>query len=111
MTKKAFKKIEEEQNSFLNKRKETQPYGQNSAGSVFKRIVNSTEIFYPAKTIDNLGLKGVKIGGAEISSKHAGFIVNSNNAQANDILRLIKLIKRKVKKEAKKDLEEEIIIY
>ncbi len=111
LIKKSSKKIEEEQNFFINKRKKSQPYGQNSAGSVFKRIINKTEIFYPAKIIDNLGLKGVKIGGAEISQKHAGFIVNYNNAQAKDVLKLIKLIKSKVKKETKTLLEEEIIIY
>lgn len=102
--------IEEKQLNCINKKKETQPYGENSAGSVFKRIINNTEIFYPAKTIDNLGLKGVKIGGAEVSRKHAGFIVNSGNAKASDVLKLIRLIKKKVKKQTGKVLKEEIII-
>ena len=95
---------------YLNKRKESQPYGENSAGSVFKRIITDKEIFYPAKIIDNLGLKGVKIGGAEISNKHSGFIINSENAKAKDVLKLIGLIKKKVKKETGKVLEEEIVI-
>lgn len=103
--------IEKDQKLFFNKKKEAQPYEKNSAGSVFKRILYSQETFYTAKIIDNLGLKGVKIGGAEISEKHAGFIVNNGNAKAKHVRKLIKLIKRKVKNETGKTLEEEIIIF
>jgi UDP-N-acetylmuramate dehydrogenase len=110
LQKQDFKEIEEKQKFFLNKRKENQPYGENSAGSVFKRIITDTEIYYPAKIIDNLGLKGVKIGKAEISKKHSGFIINCGNAKAKDVLSLIKLIKKKVKKQTGLDLKEEIII-
>ena len=48
--------------------------------------------------IDNLGLKGVKIGGAEVSTKHAGFIVNSGGATAQDVLSLIELLEREMAK-------------
>ena len=77
---------------------------------MFKRIITDTEIYYPAKIIDNLGLKGVRIGKAEISKKHSGFIINCGNAKAKDVLSLIKLIKKKVKKQTGLDLKEEIII-
>lgn len=85
------KKIKEAQEMFWNKRKDSQPLEKYSAGSVFKR----TENIIPAKIIDKLGLKGVKIGGAEISQKHSGFIVNNGNATATDVLSLINLIEEK----------------
>lgn len=103
--------ITENQNFFINKKRESQPYGEKSAGSVFKRIIKKQGIFYPAKIIDTLGLKGVKIGGAEVSEKHAGFIINDGNAKAKDVIRLIRLIKRRVKKESGEKLETEIIIF
>lgn len=105
-----FLEIENLQREYLKKRIESQPYEEYSAGSVFKRIINKEEIIYPAKIIDNLGLKGAKIGDAEISTKHAGFIINKDNAKCKDVLKLIKLIQRKVKKNTGKQLETEIII-
>ncbi|MBR2970094.1 MAG: UDP-N-acetylmuramate dehydrogenase [Clostridia bacterium] len=69
----------------LIRKHSTQPLDQPSAGSIFKRI----DSVIPAKIIDELGLKGTSIGGAMISTKHAGFIVNFNNATAADIRRLI----------------------
>ena len=76
--------------NFAQKQK-TQPLNYPSLGSVFKRCEKDGEIVYPAKLIDNLGLKGVKIGGAEISKKHAGFVVNVDNATSKDFLDLVKL--------------------
>ena len=96
------KLIAEKQQQYLLKRKETQPYDKFSAGSVFKRQNN----LIPAKVIDTFGLKGVKIGDAEISRKHAGFIVNNGNAKAMDVLALIKYIKLKTGI----NFEDEIII-
>ena len=87
----------------IEKKKSTQPLDQFSAGSVFKR----TSII-PAKVIDELGLKGTKIGGAEISTKHAGFIINTTNATSEDVKTLIKLIQEKVKSATNEDLEPEI---
>lgn len=110
LTKRSPGEIESLQRSYLTLRKETQPYGSKCAGSVFKRISLCDEIYYPAKIIDDLGLKGVRIGEAEISKKHAGFIINTGNAHANDVIKLIKFIKKKVKLKTGKDLEEEIII-
>ena len=98
-----------------------------SAGSVFKRVYlknnevekSSTQtnqnnenvvarIIYPAKLIDELGLKGLTIGGAQISTKHAGFIVNIGNAKSEDIKKLVEIIKEKVKQNYNIDLIEEI---
>lgn len=77
-------------NEHLSIRREKQPYNLPSAGSVFKRNVD----IIPAKIIDDLGLKGIRIGGAMISTKHAGFIVNVDNAKSDDVNKLINLIKK-----------------
>ena len=87
----------------IEKKKSTQPLDQYSAGSVFKR----TNII-PAKVIDELGLKGTKIGGAEISMKHAGFIINTTNATSEDVKQLITLIQEKVKSATNEEIEPEI---
>lgn len=83
--------------NFLEEKREKQPCEFPSLGSVFKRVITE-EIIYPAKLIDNLGLKGVKIGGAEVSKKHAGFIVNCGNATSKDVLDLIKFLEEKLSK-------------
>lgn len=98
-------KVFENMQSFMKKRIETHP-NLPSAGSVFKR----NDKIIPAKIIDNLGLKGVKMNGAEVSVKHAGFIVNKGNATSQDVEDLIELVKRKVKKECNVDLQTEIKI-
>lgn len=77
----------------LTKRKNTQPLEYPSAGSVFR----NPEGNYAGKLIEELKLKGLSIGGAEISTKHANFIINKNNATSDDILKLIKLVQSKVK--------------
>lgn len=87
-------------------RKEHQPLEYPSAGSTFKRGVD----FITAKLIDECGLKGYKIGGAQISTKHAGFIINTGNATANDILELIKYIEKKVYEKFNKKIELEVEI-
>lgn len=90
----------------LEYRRLTQPYGEFCAGSIFKR----NKDFIVSKEIDKLGLKGYTIGGACISSKHAGFIVNKNNATFNDVMNLIDFIKNEIYIHHKVVIEEEIII-
>ena len=77
-----------------------------SAGSVFKR----PEGFFAGKLIEDSGLKGYKIGGAEVSTLHAGFIVNAGNATSKDILDLIKYIQETVQKNYGVLLETEVKI-
>ena len=91
---------------YSTNRKEKQPLNMPSAGSVFKR----GEGFITAKLIDECGLKGYSIGDAEVSTKHAGFIVNKKNATAQDILELMKYIQEKVKEKFNVDIEPEIRI-
>jgi len=90
------------------RRIESQPLEYPSAGSVFR---NPSSEFPAGKLIEDVGLKGKKIGGAMVSEKHANFIVNIDNASSNDIKNLIKLIKEKIKEEYNIDLklEQEII--
>jgi len=99
-------KIEKTLNDILTLRKSKQPYEYPSAGSVFKRI----DGIYISKLIDELGLKGKTIGGAKISEKHAGFIINYNNATSQDVLNLIHFVKNQVKCEKNIDLELEIVV-
>ncbi len=74
---------------FLDKRNQTQPIKMSNTGSIFK---NPPEI--PAgKLLDELGFKGLRVGGAKFSEIHANFIVNSGNAQASDVLKLIEIAK------------------
>lgn len=89
------------------RRLESQPLDKPSAGSVFR----NPDGLSAGKIIEDLGLKGYTIGGASISEKHANFIVNDGTATYEDILDLIDLIKKKVKKELNIDLilEQEII--
>ena len=85
-------------------RKMNQPLKFRSAGSVFK----NPKKFAAGYLIDKVGLKGTKIGDAEISNHHANFFINNGKASSSDILNLIKLAKEKVKKEFNINLELEI---
>ncbi len=96
--------IENKMNEFLKARKENQPLDKPSAGSTFKR----GEDFITAKLIDECGLKGKTIGGAKVSPKHAGFIINENHATSQDILDLIQYVKDTVKEKTGKEIELEI---
>ena len=100
-----YDKIKAKMDDNLDKRKISQPLNYPSAGSVFKRPLNN----FASKLIDDCGLKGYSIGGAQISDKHAGFIINKENATANDIRELTEYIKKVVYKKHGIMLEEEII--
>lgn len=93
-------KITERMQELMDRRKAKQPINHPSAGSVFKRPKEG----YAAAMIEECGLKGYAIGGANVSEKHSGFIVNDNNATAEDVLRLIEHIKAVVKREKNVDL-------
>lgn len=96
--------IKEKMDTYKKARIEKQPIDMPSAGSTFKRGTN----FISAKLIDEAGLKGYTIGGAQVSSKHAGFIVNTGNATAKDILDLIDYIIKVVYEKFGKVLELEV---
>ncbi len=96
--------IKQKMQECINNRKEKQPIEYPSAGSTFKRGTD----FITAKLIDDVGLKGYSIGGAQISEKHAGFIINNRNATAEDVLNLVEYTKNKVYEKFKKNIELEI---
>lgn len=96
--------ILKKQNEYFEKRKQTQPHDFRSAGSVFRRAGE----FIPAKAIDDLGLKGKTMGGAAVSKKHAGFIVNLGSATCQDFLNLVSYIQELVYNNYKQKLELEI---
>ncbi len=98
--------IKYEMNRLNLKRKAMQPLSLPSCGSVFKR----PEGHYIGKLIEDAGLKGTRVGGAEVSTLHANFIVNINNATAKDVLDLIETVKIKVKETFGIDIETEVIV-
>ena len=89
---------------YANWRKEKQPLEYPNAGSTFKR----GEDFITAALIDQCGLKGHTVGGAQISTKHAGFIINTGNAKASDVLELVEIAKKEVFKKFGKEIKLEI---
>lgn len=84
--------IKQNISELTEKRNSKQPVTYPSAGSTFKRPVGG----YAAQLIDEAGLKGLTVGGAMVSPKHAGFIVNNGNATATDIIELIRLVQNYV---------------
>ncbi len=96
--------IKAKMQEFSDLRKQKQPYDMPSAGSTFKRGKD----FITASIIDQCGLKGMQIGGAKVSEKHAGFIVNNGDASTNDILELIDNVKKIVFEKTGKKIELEI---
>ena len=88
------KKIALKMEQNIKKRKNSQPLNFPNAGSIFKRPENG----FASKLIDECNLKGLKVGGAAVSTKHAGFIVNTGGAKCEDVLELIKIIKNTVAK-------------
>ncbi|MGN0408120.1 MAG: UDP-N-acetylmuramate dehydrogenase [Bacteroides sp.] len=86
------------------KRREKQPLEYPSAGSTFKR----PEGFFAGKLIADAGLKGFKVGGAQVSEKHAGFVINTGSATARDVIELTDEVKRKIKQIYGVELELEV---
>lgn len=100
------KLIKERMDDFLSRRKSKQPLEYPSAGSTFKR----PEGYFAGKLIEDCGLKGYRIGGAMVSEKHAGFVINYDNATTEDILNLITYIQKTVKEKTGVTLETEVKI-
>ncbi|RKY82536.1 UDP-N-acetylenolpyruvoylglucosamine reductase [candidate division KSB1 bacterium] len=98
------KEMERAQNSYIKKRKSTQPLSLPSAGSVFKRPQGD----YAGRLIEDAGCKGLRIGDAMVSKKHANFIVNVGVARAIDVARLIDEVRNTVFKRFGVTLEPEI---
>ena len=91
----------------MNRRKTSQPLDLPSAGSAFKRPVGG----YAAALIDQAGLKGFQVGGAAVSQKHAGFVVNLGGATAADVKNLLAQVAEKVYAASGIRLEPEVRIW
>ena len=98
--------IKAKMEDYKTRRTEKQPLNMPSAGSVFKR----PEGYFAGKLIEDAGLKGFQVGGAKVSEKHSGFIVNAGGATANDVLSLIRHIQITVKEKFGVELETEVKI-
>ena len=98
--------IEQLMNKNMSARREKQPIEYPSAGSTFKRCQN----YFTAKLIEECGLKGQPSGGAMVSEKHAGFIINKNNAAFDDVISLINIIKKTVHEKTGTNIECEVKI-
>lgn len=98
--------IKERMQELSRQRREKQPLEYPSVGSAFKRPPGR----FVGPMIEELGLKGCRVGDAEVSTKHAGFIINRGRAAARDVLALVSLIKRRVKEKYGIELETEFLI-
>ena len=98
--------IEELMKELAVKRREKQPLEYPSAGSTFKR----PEGYFAGKLISDCGLKGMSVGGAQVSEKHAGFIINTGKATASDVYELIGKVKDRVHNDFGVELEPEVIM-
>lgn len=84
--------IKADMDDYMARRREKQPLEFPSAGSTFRRYPG----YFTAKLIDEAGLKGFSVGGAQVSEKHAGFVINRGNATAADVLALVKEIQKRI---------------
>ena len=98
--------IKERMDDLAARRREKQPLEYPSAGSTFKR----PEGYFAAKLIEDANLKGLSVGGAMVSEKHSGFVINKGGATATDILELIRMIREKVYENSNVMLEPEVVI-
>ncbi len=96
--------IKSKMDDFMSRRRKKQPLEYPSAGSTFKR----PEGYFAGTLIEECNLKGKRVGGAEVSEKHAGFVINKGNATCKDVLDLCELVSDTIKKEKGVSLEMEI---
>ena len=98
--------ILDKMNDFAQRRRDKQPLNFPSAGSTFKR----PEGYFAGRLIEDAGLKGVSVGAAQVSEKHAGFLINRGGATCEDMLRLIELVQQRVRDQFGVELECEVRI-
>ena len=96
--------IKAQMDELRQKRVSKQPLEYPSAGSTFKR----PEGYFAGKLIEDAGLRGFQVGGAQVSEKHCGFVINRNHATAADIMELMRQVQIRVKENSGVDLEPEV---
>ena len=102
-----YERIVERIKQCNQKRRASQPISEKSAGCIFKNPPG----YSTGKMIDDLGMKGMRMGGAMISDRHANFIVNRQGATASDIFRLMDVMRERVGTSFGVELEEEVIVW
>ena len=103
-----LKEIKYNYNKNINDRESKEQFNYPSAGCIFKN--NYEKGIIAGKIIDELGLKGIRIGDAEVFQKHANFIINKDKAKAEDVKKLIEQIENKVYEKNKIKLQREVIL-
>ncbi|WP_039856484.1 UDP-N-acetylmuramate dehydrogenase [Peptoniphilus sp. oral taxon 386] len=101
---KNIEEIKEKMNDFYNRRREKQPLEYPSAGSTFRRPTG----YFAGRLIDDSGLRGLKHGGAQVSQKHCGFVINADNATAKDVRELIEIVQKTVYDKFNVELKREV---
>ena len=96
--------IKAQMDDLRQKRVSKQPLEYPSAGSTFKR----PEGYFAGKLIEDAGLRGFQVGGAQVSEKHCGFVINRDHATAADIMELMRQVQIRVKENSGVDLEPEV---
>lgn len=100
--------IKKKMDEVMSKRKVTQPIASGTAGCAFKNPLVDGKLMSCGKIIDDLGLKGTKIGGIQISDVHGNFLINDGTATADDVVQMIAFIKTRARNELGIQLQEEI---
>ncbi len=99
--------ITEKMEDFQGRRSSKQPLNYPSAGSTFKR----PEGYFAGKLIEDCGLKGYRVGGAMVSEKHSGFVINYDNATASDVYQVIQDVQKKVREQYQVELQTEVKLF
>ena len=99
--------VNEKMSELMERRRDKQPLEYPSAGSTFKR----PEGDFAGRIIEEAGLKGFTVGGAQVSEKHCGFVVNKGGAGFKDVMGVIDEVKRRVKESSGRELECEVVIW
>ena len=101
-----YNTIKAKMDDLNERRRSKQPLEYPSAGSTFRR----QEGYFAGKLVQDCGFKGYCVGGAQVSEKHSGFVINKDNATADDIITLIQTIQKKVKQDYGVDMRTEVIM-
>ena len=99
--------VKERMDDLQARREEKQPLEMPSAGSTFKR----PEGYFAGKLIQDSDLRGYRVGGAQVSEKHTGFVVNAGNATAADVMQLIRDVQQRVRERFGVELEPEVRLW
>ena len=109
LKKKNKKRIEKQIEEYRKSRNANLPWKEHSAGCFFKNVVQGEKKISAGYLLDQLGVKGMRVGDAQVSVKHANFLVNQKKARAQDVKKLSSKLKRMVRKEFNINLEEETV--